>query len=176
MAPTTNSNRVYALIEAKDGGLYRTDDGGETWTLQNGDNRFKQRAWYYTHVFADPKNPDVVYVLNTASYRSIDGGKTFASICIRRTATTTASGSIPANPKRMIERQRRRRRLSPLTADAAGRVRGTSRPRSSITSLADNRFPYWIYGAQQDNSTVAIATAAATGGIGAPDLVRRRRR
>jgi photosystem II stability/assembly factor-like uncharacterized protein len=72
--------RVYALIEAAQGGLYRSDDGGESWSRVNQDHRFTQRAWYFTHVFADPKNVDMVYILNTGMYRSTDGGKTFTPL------------------------------------------------------------------------------------------------
>src|SRR4030088_3340870 len=72
-----DSNRVYAIIEAKDGGLYRSDDGGDHWTRVNDDGRFRQRAWYFSKVYADPKSADTVYVLNTGLYRSADGGRTF---------------------------------------------------------------------------------------------------
>ena len=77
VAPTPNSQRVYALIEAKDGGLYRTDDGGGSWKLINSDDLYRQRAWYYTAVFADPKDPNKVFIMNTGAYKSTDGGKTF---------------------------------------------------------------------------------------------------
>jgi photosystem II stability/assembly factor-like uncharacterized protein len=71
-----DSNRVYALIEAQEGsGLYRSDDGGDHWTNVNGDQRLTQRAWYFTHIFADPKSVDTVYMLNTGLFRSRDGGK-----------------------------------------------------------------------------------------------------
>ena len=72
-----NPNRVWAVVEAEKGGIYRSDDGGETWHLLTDDHRFRQRAWYYSHIFADPKSADTVYILNTAVYRSNDGGKTF---------------------------------------------------------------------------------------------------
>src|ERR1700739_2272334 len=72
-----DSNVVYALIEAKESGLYRSDDGGEHWSLVNPDPRFRQRAWYFTHVWADPKNVNTVYIANTGLYRSTDGGKSF---------------------------------------------------------------------------------------------------
>src|ERR1035437_2700544 len=71
-----DSNRVYALIESKQSGLYRSDDGGETWSRVNDDQRLTQRAWYFTHIFADPKSADTVYMLNTGAFRSTDGGKT----------------------------------------------------------------------------------------------------
>jgi len=72
-----DSDRVYALIEAKDAnGLYRSEDGGESWTKVNDDQRLTQRAWYFTHIFADPKSIDTVYMLNTGAFRSLNGGKT----------------------------------------------------------------------------------------------------
>jgi photosystem II stability/assembly factor-like uncharacterized protein len=80
VAPTSNPKRIYALIEAEKGGLYRTDDGGANWNLINGDNAYKQRAWYYTNVFADPKDPNKVFVMNTGAYKSIDGGVSFKSM------------------------------------------------------------------------------------------------
>jgi photosystem II stability/assembly factor-like uncharacterized protein len=70
-----DSNRVYALVEAKEGGLYRSDDGGDSWTKVNDDQRLTQRAWYFTHIFADPRSADTVYMLNTGMFRSTDGGK-----------------------------------------------------------------------------------------------------
>jgi len=66
------------VIEAEKGGIFRSDDGGENWQLLTDDHRFRQRAWYYSHIFADPKSADTVYILNTGVYRSNDGGKTFA--------------------------------------------------------------------------------------------------
>ena len=68
------------MIEAKKGGLYRTDDGGKTWALSTTRTTINQRAWYFNTVFADPKDPNTVYVLNTSLYRSIDGGKTFKTL------------------------------------------------------------------------------------------------
>ncbi|HEX6065387.1 MAG TPA: hypothetical protein VFZ04_14250, partial [Longimicrobiales bacterium] len=70
-------NRVYAIIEANDGGVFRSDDGGQTWTRTNEDRRLRQRAFYYTRIYADPKEKDVVYVLNVGFHKSTDGGKTF---------------------------------------------------------------------------------------------------
>src|SRR5438093_4468134 len=71
----TASNRIYAIIEAKEGGLYRSDDAGQHWTRINDDGRFRQRAWYFSKVYADPKSADTVYLLNTGLFRSVDGGK-----------------------------------------------------------------------------------------------------
>ena len=75
-----NPERVWTLIEAEDGGMFRSDDGGETFRLINKERKHRQRAWYYTHVYADPLDENTVYALNTAFYKSVDGGKTYESI------------------------------------------------------------------------------------------------
>src|SRR5207244_10820876 len=72
-----DSNRVYAIIEAKKGGLYSPDDAGQDWPRVNDDGRFRQRAWYFSKVYADQKSADTDYLLNTGAFRSDDGGKTF---------------------------------------------------------------------------------------------------
>jgi photosystem II stability/assembly factor-like uncharacterized protein len=163
LATTPNPNRIYALIEADKGGLFRSDDAGEKWELVNDDRRYRQRAWYYTHVFADSKNPDVVYILNTGTYRSIDGGKTF-------TAMRTPHGDNhgfwidPNNPRRLINGNDGGATIS--TDGGASWTTLYNQPTAQFYHIsADNRFPYWVYGAQQDNSTVAIANASASGGI-----------
>lgn len=86
-----NPDRVFAMIEAKDGGLYRSDDGGETWQRVSDSPAIRQRPWYYTRVYADTQNADTVYVLNVAFHKSIDGGRTL-QLSGRRTATITTSG------------------------------------------------------------------------------------
>src|SRR5262249_10668903 len=78
-----DSNRVYAIIEARDGGLFRSDDAGQHWTRVNDDGRFRQRAWYFSKVYADPKSADTVYLLNTGLFKSVDGGKTFTLLPAR---------------------------------------------------------------------------------------------
>ena len=75
-----DSNRVYALIENENGGLYSSDDAGTTWKLVNAARSVRQRAFYYTHIAADPNSKDTVYLLNTSAFRSTDGGKTLANI------------------------------------------------------------------------------------------------
>lgn len=168
VATTPNPNRIYALIEAEKGGLFRSDDAGEKWELVNDDRRYRQRAWYYTHVFADPKNPDVVYILNTGTYRSIDGGKTFTPI---RTPHGDNHGFWidPNNPKRLMNGNDGGATIS--TDGGASWTTLYNQPTAQFYHIsADNRFPYWLYGAQQDNSTVAIATASSSGGIDQRDF------
>ena len=167
VATTPNPNRIYALIEAEKGGLFRSDDAGEKWELVNDERRYRQRAWYYTHVFADPKNPDVVYILNTGTYRSIDGGKTFTPI---RTPHGDNHGFWidPNNPKRLINGNDGGATIS--TDGGGSWTTLYNQPTAQFYHIsADNRFPYWLYGAQQDNSTVAIASASASGGIDQSD-------
>ena len=163
VAVSAEPNRVYALIEADKGGLYRSDDGGEHWRLVNDDHRFRQRAWYYTHIFADPKNPDVVYILNTGSYRSIDGGKSFTQL-------STPHGDNhglwidPTNPKRLINSNDGGADIS-----TDGGLHWTSQENQPTAQfyhvIVDDQFPYHIYGAQQDNTSVGIASATNHFGI-----------
>ncbi|MCE2901697.1 MAG: WD40/YVTN/BNR-like repeat-containing protein [Gemmatimonas sp.] len=75
-----NPNRVYALIENENGGLFKSDDAGATWTFVNGDRNIRQRAFYYTHLYADHKNADLVYIQNVSFFKSTDAGKTLTSI------------------------------------------------------------------------------------------------
>ena len=75
-----DSNRIYAIIEAADGGVFLSNDAGATWTRANEDRRLRQRAFYYTRIYADPQARDTVYILNTGIYRSTDAGKTLTSI------------------------------------------------------------------------------------------------
>ena len=93
-----NSDRVWAIVEADDGGVYRSDNGGDSWTRVNQQRDLRQRAWYYTHIYADPKNAEEVYVLNTGVYRSLDGGRTYSQHPDARTATITICGSTPTIP------------------------------------------------------------------------------
>ncbi len=162
-----NPNRVYAAIEAEKGGIYRSDDGGDTWQLMTGDHRFTQRAWYYMHIFADPKSEDTVYILNTGVYRSNDGGKTFNRIHVPH-GDTHALWIDPNNPKRLINGND-----GGATVSIDGGATWTSlynQPTAQFYHVAaDNRFPYYIYGAQQDNSTVGIASASPDGAIDRPD-------
>jgi photosystem II stability/assembly factor-like uncharacterized protein len=159
--------RAWAIVEAEKGGVFRTDDGGETWKKVNDENKLRQRAWYYSHVYADPKNADAVYVLNVAFFRSGDGGKSFDPI-------RTPHGDNhdlwidPSDPQRMIEGN---------DGGAAVTFNG-GRSWSSILNqptaqfyrvVTDSRFPYRVYGAQQDNTTVEILSRTRRGGIGPGD-------
>jgi photosystem II stability/assembly factor-like uncharacterized protein len=156
-----NSDRVWAIVEADDGGVYRSDNGGGSWTRVNQQRDLRQRAWYYTHIYADPKNAESVYVLNTGVYRSNDGGRTYTTI-------STPHGDNhdlwidPNDPNRMIESNDG----GAVVSTNGGRVWTTenNQPTAQFYRVAlDNDFPYHAYGAQQDNTTVRTATRGRGG-------------
>ncbi len=162
-----NSDRIWALVEAVDGGVFRSDNGGKNWTRINSERKLRQRAWYYSRIFADPQKADTVYALNTGFYRSDDGGKTFNGI-------PTPHGDnhylwiAPNDSNRMIECNDGGANVS----TNGGRTWTTQdqQPTAQFYRVAlDNDFPYNAYGAQQDNSTVRIATRGDSGSIDVRD-------
>ena len=153
---------VYAIIEAKEGGVFRSEDGGKTWVRTNSDQNLRQRAFYYSHIVADPKSPETVYVLNVRFYKSTDGGKTFKAI-------PTPHGDNhdlwidPNNPKRMIEANDGGANVS---YDGGKSWTDQKYPTAQFYHVTvDSQFPYRVYGAQQDNSTVSIPSRTASFGI-----------
>jgi photosystem II stability/assembly factor-like uncharacterized protein len=163
VAVSPRPGRVWLLVEAADGGLFRTDDGGERWWRVNDSPDLRQRPWYYMHVFADPVDADTVWALNLGVWRSRDGGRRFDEV-------PTPHGDNhdlwidPADPGRMIE------------ANDGGAVitfdggESWTLPYNQPTGqfyhvTTDRRFPYRIYGAQQDNSTISLPSRSATGYI-----------
>jgi photosystem II stability/assembly factor-like uncharacterized protein len=151
-----DSNVVYALIEAKKGGVYRSDDGGEHWSLINEDHRFRQRAWYFTHLWADPKSVDTIYIANTGLYRSTDGGKNFQRLLAPH-GDHHALWIDPNDPSRMINGNDGG---ATITVDAGKNwTTQDNQPTAQFYHVAaDNDFLYRVYGSQQDNSSVAIPT------------------
>jgi photosystem II stability/assembly factor-like uncharacterized protein len=161
------SGRVYAMIEAAEGGLFRSDDGGDRWTRVNDDHRFRQRAWYYSHVFADPVSPDVVYVLNTGAFRSADGGKSFELMPAPH-GDHHALWIDPSDPRRLINGSDGGASISVDGGKAWSAP--YNQPTAQFYHVAvDNRWPYRVYGAQQDNTTIAIASRDDIGVIGRQD-------
>ncbi|WP_327019209.1 VPS10 domain-containing protein [Croceibacter atlanticus] len=150
-----NSERVWAIVEHKDkGGLYRSEDGGESWSQVNDERKIRQRAWYYTRVYADTQDEDVVYVLNVRYHKSENGGKSFETY-------NAPHGDhhdlwiAPNDPTRMIIGDDGG---AQVTYDG-GETWSTyhNQPTSQFYRVTtDNSFPYRIYAAQQDNSTVRI--------------------
>jgi len=161
------SDRVWAVIEAEDGGVFRSDNGGRTWRRTNEDRRLRQRAWYYTHVYADPKDAEVVYVLNVQFFRSQDGGKTFDRIRVPH-GDNHDLWIAPEDPKRMIEGNDGGATVS-FDGGANWTTIGNQATAQFYHVIADDQFPYHLYGAQQDNSTVGIASRTTGVGIGESD-------
>ena len=158
-----NPDRVWAVIEAQEGGVFRSDDAGATWTKLNGDNSIKQRAWYYSQIFADPKSENTVYAVNTSFFRSTDGGKNFTRIRNQH-GDNHDLWIAPENPDRFIESSDGG---AQITFDG-GKSWSTedNQPTGQFYRVAvDNDFPYHIYGAQQDNSTVATLSRSNDGAI-----------
>lgn len=158
---------VWAIVEAKDGGVFRSENGGETWRKVNDERRLRQRAWYYSRIYADPKNSNVMYVLNTGLYRSVDGGRTYSSIQVPH-GDNHDLWIDPGNPDRMINGND-----GGVNVSYNGGVTWTRQDNQPTAQfyhvITDNQFPYWVYGAQQDNSTVRIASRTTGFGIDRPD-------
>ena len=154
-----NPNRIYALIEAKPGGgFYRSEDAGQTWALINSQGSLIQRPFYYTTLGADPSNADVVYAGAEGFFKSTDAGKTF-------TALRTPHGDnhdIWVNPKDSQIIVQANDGGANVSTDG-GRTWSTqmNQPTAEIYGIwVDNQFPYKLYGAQQDNTTLIISSQA----------------
>ncbi len=156
--------RIYAMIEANAGGLYRSDDAGGHWARISEDGRIRQRAWYFSKIYADPKSVDTVYTLNTGMLRSIDGGKTFSLVAATH-GDHHALWIDPADPRRLINANDGGASVS-LDGGATWSTQDNQPTAQFYHVAVDNRFPYWVYGAQQDNSNLAIASYDDEGVIG----------
>ena len=168
LAVGANSDRVYAIIEAKEaGGFYRSDDGGDTWDLVNGSHSLLQRPWYYMHVIADPQDPNTVYIADVEFFKSTDGGRNFNKIKVPH-GDNHGLWIDPQNTRRMIASDD-----GGVTVSLDGGkswTRQDNQPTAQFYHvITDNRTPYYVYGAQQDNTTVAIASRTDTGTIGRED-------
>ncbi len=162
-----NPDRVFAMIEADPGGgLFRSDDAGATWTLMSEDWTIRARAWYYIEVFADPLDEETVYVLNAPVMKSIDGGRTFSNVPVPH-GDTHDLWINPHDNEVMINANDGGANVS-FNAGESWSTQQNQPTAQFYRVNVDNRFPYYIYGGQQDNSSVAIASRGA-GGIGWKD-------
>jgi photosystem II stability/assembly factor-like uncharacterized protein len=161
-----NPKRVYAIVDASGapdaGGLYRSDDAGASWTHASGDSRIWGRGWYFGGITAEPRNPDVVYSCNTAVYRSEDGGKTFVPV-------KGAPGGDDYH-QLWIDPQEPKRRMLGVDQGAVVSVDGGetwsswfNQPTGQFYHVStDNRFPYWVYGSQQDSGAAGVPSRTNT--------------
>src|SRR5436190_7120310 len=161
-----NSDRLWAIVEAEDGGVFRSENGGKNWTKVNEERRLRQRAWYYSRIYADPKNVDTVYVLNTGFYKSNDGGRTYTSISVPH-GDNHDLWIAPDDSNRMINSNDGGANVS-FNGGRSWSEQDQATAQFYRVAL-DNDFPYHIYGAQQDNSTVRIASRTTEGGITTSD-------
>jgi photosystem II stability/assembly factor-like uncharacterized protein len=165
IAPGQNGKRLYAVVDAHDGGIYRSDDAGQNWRRVCSDHRVWQRGWYFGGITADPRNPDVVYVMDTAMYRSIDGAEHFAPIKAAPGGDDYHSLWIaPDDPHRMILGSDQGAAIS--VDGAATWSSWFNQPSAQFYHVTtDNRFPYRVYGAQQDSGTAAVSSRSDYGQI-----------
>jgi photosystem II stability/assembly factor-like uncharacterized protein len=162
-----DSNRVYALIENENGGLYVSDDAGTSWTLVNAARSVRQRAFYYTHIAADPQNKDTVYLLNTSAFRSTNGGKTLTQVGQGTHGDHHDIWIDPDNSEHVI-----------LGNDGGGAITyrvSAPRPTWSDQDFPTAQFyhvvttahlPFHVCGSQQDNSSLCVPSDTGAGGFG----------
>ncbi|HVF88425.1 MAG TPA: glycosyl hydrolase [Blastocatellia bacterium] len=155
-------NRLWAIIEAEDGGVFRSNDAGKTWERVNQQRNLRQRAWYYTRIYADPQNVDTVYVLNTGFYKSNDGGRTYSNIDVPH-GDNHDLWIAPNDPARMINSNDGGANVS-FNGGRTWTEQDQATAQFYRVALDDD-FPYNIYGAQQDNSTVKIPSRTTDFGI-----------
>lgn len=164
----SNTNVYYAIIESDEGGVFKSEDKGDTWTKVNDERKLRQRAWYYSKIFVDPKSENTLYVLNVEFFKSTDGGKTFNAI-------STPHGDHhdlwidPEDPSRMI-----------IGDDGGAQISYDggmhwstyhNQPTAQFYRVStDNHVPYRILGAQQDNSSVRILHRSLDGSIDGNDF------
>ena len=169
VAVGANSDRVYALIEAHnpDGGLYRSDDGGESWQLVNPSHSLWQRPWYYMHVIADPRDENVLYIMDVDAYKSTDGGHLFNKVHVPH-GDNHGLWIDPANTKRMIASND-----GGVTVTLDGGKNWTPQDNQPTAQFyhvtTDTATPYRVYGPQQDSGTLAITSRSDDGSISRND-------
>lgn len=158
-ASPAQSGRVYALVEHREGGMYRSDDYGDSWDFVARNNDIISRAWYYMHLTADPQDPDTVYVNNLRLWKSIDGGRRYSMI-------GTPHGDNhdlwidPNNTKRMVQGNDGGACVSLNGGASWSSI--FNQPTAQFYHVAtDNRDPYFVYGTQQDNSSIAIPSRSS---------------
>ncbi len=163
----SNPQNVYAIVEAKEGGVFRSHDGGDTWAKTTDSADLRQRAWYYSRIYADPKDEDAAYVVNVRFHKTKDGGRTWSAI-------NTPHGDnhdlwiAPGDPKRMIEANDGG--VNVTTDGGINWTKQDNQPTAQFYRVSvDTDFPYRILGPQQDNTAVRIRHRSGGGGIGPRD-------
>ena len=162
-----NPERVFAMIEAEEGGFFRSDDAGESWTRLNEDRLIRARAWYYTHLIADPKDPERVFVLNAPITKSTDGGKTFAVVPVAH-GDNHALWINPNDTRIWVSGDDGGAHVT--MNDGRTFTTQYNQPTAQFYRVnTDQLFPYNVYGGQQDNSSIRTASRTGRAGIGERD-------
>ena len=162
-----NPERVYAIVEAEKGGLFRSDDAGKTWRLLSEDRLIQTRSWYYMNVTADPQNADVVYVMNAPVMKSIDGGRTFATL----QAAHGDNHQLWINPKdsRLLINANDGGATISLDGGKSWSTQDNQPTAQFYHVIVDDAYPYRLYSGQQDNSSVIIKSRTNGSSIGERD-------
>jgi len=158
-----NPDRLYAIVEAENGGLYRSDDAGKSWRLMTGDRLIQTRSWYYMNVTADPHNADVVWVMNAPVLRSIDGGKSFQVVQAQH-GDNHQLWINPTNSQYLINANDGGASIS-LDGGKSWSTQDNQPTAQFYHVAVDDAFPYKLYGGQQDNSSVIIKSRTEGGSI-----------
>jgi photosystem II stability/assembly factor-like uncharacterized protein len=161
-----NSQRIWALVENENGGVFRSDDGGNNWSRVSTKNDLSQRPWYFSQIFADTKNENTVYVLNVEFFKSIDAGLSWTKVSNRH-GDNHDMWINPQNPNNWIMGDDGGPQV---TYDGGRNFTDIDLPTAQFYHVnLDNDFPYNVYGAQQDNSSVRIASRTGGYTIGIRD-------
>ncbi len=153
-ASPARAGRIWAIIENENGGVYRSDDHGDTWERLNEDRNLRQRAWYYSHIYADPRDAETVWVLNVEMFRSIDGGKTFGTVPAPH-GDNHDLWIDPQDPTRIVLGNDGGATVS-YTGGASWTSQYTQPTAEFYHVTTDTRVPYRVYGSQQDNSSMSV--------------------
>jgi photosystem II stability/assembly factor-like uncharacterized protein len=162
-ASPMQTGRIWAIVEAEKGGFYRSDDGGESWKLLTDNPDLRYRPWYFSHIIAHPQDPETVYVLNLNVWKSADGGQNFVQV-------PTPHGDNhdlwidPQNPQRMIEGNDGGACISYNGGETWSTVYNQLTAQFYRIDV-DNQFPYYVYGTQQDNSSISVPSRTNHGAI-----------
>jgi photosystem II stability/assembly factor-like uncharacterized protein len=162
--------RVWALVEAEDGALFRSDDGGRSWERASEFSGLRTRPWYYMHVTPDPRDPDTVYVQNYRLWKSIDAGRTFLQVPTPH-GDDHALWIDPNDPRRMIEGNDGGACVSFNGGQSWSSI--YNQPTAQLYHVTtDDRFPYRVYASQQDNTAISIPSRSAIGAITERDWIK----